>query len=76
MAKRKDELKREVVEHLDFTEEGKHVIKKYREVEQYWERKAKKENWINGQGKRFCTFPIFIPTSPSSNFSLTSKIMA
>lgn len=52
MAKRKDELKKEVVEHLDFTEEGKHVIKKYREVEQYWEKKAKRENWINGQGKK------------------------
>jgi hypothetical protein len=65
MAKRKDELKREVVEHLDFTEEGKHVIKKYREVEQYWERKAKKENWINGQGKK-----ILHVSDIHSNFTL------
>ena len=44
-AKRKDELKREMVDHLDFNVGGKLIIKRYKEVEQYWEKKCKGENY-------------------------------
>lgn len=63
--KRKDELKREVVGHLDFNEEGKIIIKKYRDVELYWEKKCERENWISGKNKK-----VLHVSDIHSNFSL------
>ena len=63
--KKKEELRREIEEHQDFSVEGKHIIKKYRDVELYWERKCKKDYWINGIGKK-----ILHVSDIHSNFSL------
>lgn len=65
MIKRKDELRREVEKHLEFIESGKLIIKRYKDVENYWEKKCKRENWIGGKGKR-----ILHVSDIHSNFSL------
>lgn len=52
LPKRREEIGKEIERHLEFIGEGKLVIRRYKEVEQYWENKCRRENYFNGKHKK------------------------
>jgi hypothetical protein len=66
--KRKEDLKKEITQHQSFIESGKIIIKKYKEVEKYWEKKFKVENYYKVKQGKGCK-PVLHVSDIHSNYS-------
>lgn len=69
--KKKEELKKEVVDFMNLEFSDKNVISRYKEVETYWEKKCKTENYFR-VGKR--SKPVLHISDIHSNYTIYKSL--